>query len=276
MIETNESMTAKICSWVRANHSINKKNKKKIFNDFLAYALMGNDEYKKSEQRFKFLNDYVCPIVLPRIAYAESRLCRFLNQNKYIQYVILGAGMDTFSLRNRNKNIDIFELDHPLTQNYKRKKIKQAGFKEPSNTHFISIDFEKENIKDLLYESSFDFNKPTFFSFLGVAYYLTLKSFENTIESISKCSKNNIEFVFDFPDKTEFKNNRTQILSDITALMGEPMQKELEFFEIKKIFERYGFKTANYMTPNDIQKKYLMNISNLTAYENIYFISAVK
>ena len=54
------------------------------------------------------------------------------------------------------------------------------------------------------------------------------------------------------------------------------MQKELEFFEIKKIFERYGFKTANYMTPNDIQKKYLMNISNLTAYENIYFISAVK
>ena len=111
MIERNESMTAKLCQWARADHSLCTKDK--IFDDFLAYRLMGQNEYEKTKSVIQnscplnFINEYVCPVVLPRIAYAESRLCRFLNKYKNIQYVILGAGMDTFSLRNKNKNIDI-------------------------------------------------------------------------------------------------------------------------------------------------------------------------
>ena len=111
MIENIESITAKLCSFARANHSICEQHEKKIFDDFLAYKLMGSHDYLNAKEIIKnnfplsnpisFINEYICPIVLPRIAYAESRLCKFLNQYKNIQYVILGAGMDTFSLRNR-------------------------------------------------------------------------------------------------------------------------------------------------------------------------------
>lgn len=284
MLKQNESMTAKICSFARANHSICSGNK--IFDDFLAFALMGDKEYKKTEKIIEksfsssnpqdFLNEYFCPVVLPRIAYAESRLCRFLSIYKNIQYVILGAGMDTFSLRNKNKNIDVFELDHPLTQKYKLNRIEKAGFKIPTNTYFVPIDFEIENTKDVLYASGFDFNKPSFFSFLGVTYYLDLKSFENTIASISEVSHNTAEFVFDFPDKTKFRNTKAKLLADITASMGEPMKEGLEYSDIENLFKKYEFKIENHLTPFDIQKTYLENEDNLRVYEHIHFITAIK
>ena len=281
MIETNESMTAKLCSWARANHSL--YGNIKIFDDFFAYRLMGHKEYKKTENIIKnsyslnFINNYVCPIVLPRIAYAESRLCRFLNEYKNIQYVILGAGMDTFVLRNKNKNIDIFELDHPLTQKYKIKKIKNAGFEIPLNAYFIPIDFEIEDIQDVLYASGFNFNKPTFFSFLGVSYYLNLKSFENTISSISKVSNFKTELVFDFPDETLFKNNRTKYMSEITASMGEPMKEGFEYKRLKELLKKYNFKIENHFTPEKIRKTYLKDKNNTKkAFENIHFVSAIK
>ncbi len=284
MLEQNESMTAKLCSYARANHSICKGDK--IFDDFLAFALMGHSEYKNTEKIIKknfpkskpinFLNEYICPVVLPRIAYAESHLCRFLTKFDKIQYVILGAGMDTFSLRNKNPNIDVYELDHPLTQKYKLKRIKEANFNIPSNTYFVPIDFEIENIKDVLYVSDYDFMKPTFFSFLGVTYYLDLNSFESTIKSISEVSVDGSELVFDFPDKSIFQKSRTKMLSDITSSMGEPMKDGLNFSEIDEIFKKYDFKVKNHFKPNDIQKYYLKKSDNLKAYENIHFIIAAK
>ena len=281
MIEQNESMTAKLCQWARADHSLCTKDK--IFDDFLAYRLMGQNEYEKTKSVIQnscplnFINEYVCPAVLPRIAYAESRLCRFLNKYKNIQYVILGAGMDTFSLRNKNKNIDIFELDHPLTQKYKLKRINEAGFEIPSNTYFVPIDFEIENIKDVLYASGFDFNKPSFFSFLGVTYYLNLKSFENTVSSIADVSHNSAELVFDFPDETIFSNNKTKFLSDLTTSMGEPMKEGFQYIEIEKLLNKYGFKTENHFTPEKIKNIYLKDKENpKKAYDNIHFITAVK
>ncbi len=282
MIEEVESITAKLCSFARANHSICKGNK--IFDDFLAFELMGEKEYKETEKMIKknftttptnFLNEYICPVVLPRIAYTESKLCEFLNKYKNIQYVILGAGMDTFSFRNQNKNIEIFELDHPLTQKYKLKRIYKAGFKIPSNVYFVPINFEKENIKDVLYASGFDFGKPAFFSFLGVTYYLNLKSFENTISNISDMTCNISEFVFDYPEKI-FENKKTKHLSAITSSIGEPMKESFEFHKIVEIFKNYGFKIQNHFSPDDIQKKYLKASTKLKAYENIHFITALK
>ena len=89
MIERNESMTAKLCQWVRANHSLCTKDK--IFDDFLAYRLMGHKEYKETKTviqnscSLNFINEYVCPVVLPRIVYAENRLCRYFDINKIAQ-----------------------------------------------------------------------------------------------------------------------------------------------------------------------------------------------
>ncbi len=284
MNDSNESVTAKLCSYARANHSFCEGCK--IFDDSYAYKLMGSREYKETEkilaEKFfisdtnDFVNKYICPIVLPRSAYSESRLLQFLTQYGKIQYVILGAGMDTFSIRNKNKDIDIFELDHPLTQKYKLKRIHDIDIEIPSNVSFLPINFEQEEIKNVLSESKFDFKKPSFFSFLGVTYYLDENSIENTIKNISDVSNSNTEIVMDFPDKQIFETERAKILANITASVGEPMSSGIKYSKIQQILEKYGFKIKNHLAPEDIQKKYLKTSNKLTAYKNIYFITAKK
>lgn len=184
--------------------------------------------------------------------------------------------MDTFSVRNKNKNIDIFELDHPLTQKYKLKRLQNTGFDIPDNVYFVPIDFKIENINDVLYASGFDFKKPTFLSFLGVTYYLNKSDFENTIRSIANTTSGQTEIVIDFPDKEIFGTKRAKYLADITASVGEPMQEGLELTEIKNILAKYGFSVENHMSPKDIQGEYLKNNENLKAYENVHFITALK
>jgi len=123
MTDTKESMTAKICSFARAFHSNYEKNK--IFDDYLAYDIMGKEEYEEigalisnnydatkienhhffnSENVKKFLNKHIITIPLTRIRYAEDKLLEFANKHGVCQYVICGAGVDTFSFRNTNKN----------------------------------------------------------------------------------------------------------------------------------------------------------------------------
>ena len=96
MIDTQESMTAKLCSFARAYHS--NFGKQKIFDDFLAYDLMGKEEYEEIGQLIEHdfdpagvdpnrgfngtrvypeLNRYISPIPLSRIAFAEEELARF-------------------------------------------------------------------------------------------------------------------------------------------------------------------------------------------------------
>ena len=286
MIENIESITAKLCSFARANHSICEQHSQKIFDDFLAFKLMGRADYLNAKEiikknfyfqnPIKFINEYICPIVLPRIAYAESRLCEFANRHKQIQYVILGAGMDTFSLRNQNMNINIFELDYPSTQKYKLGKIKTSGLKISKNVTFVPVDFEHENIRDVLKKHDFNFSLPTFFSFLGVAYYLDFNSLKNSIKSISVLQNKSIEIVFDFPDKTIRQNRKTKLLAEMTATVGEPMTDGHDYTEVKNLLENYNFVINNHLIPKEIQDIYLKNNKKLKAYDNIHFISATK
>ena len=162
MIAEQESITAKLCAFTRAWHS--NKSKHKVFDDYLAYDLMGKDEYENIQQYIQeailkqlfgdyedeiknveeVIKEYIAPIVLSRIYFTESLLTTFAEENGPIQYVICGAGYDTFSWRNTNEDITIFEIDHPDTQRYKMKKIEELEWNIPNNVHFVSVDFEKE------------------------------------------------------------------------------------------------------------------------------------
>ena len=174
MVETRESVTAKLCSFARAFHSNIGRNK--IFDDYLAYDLMGRDEYEeigqliqndfdaeKSDKNFAFasdkitkcLNRYITPIPLSRIAFAESELNAFARRHGKCQYVICGAGMDTFAFRNDNPKIKVFELDHPDTGRYKRRRIKELEWNIPDNLTFVPIDFSKDDMSERLLASGY-------------------------------------------------------------------------------------------------------------------------
>lgn len=299
MIDTQESMTAKLCSFARAYHS--NYGKQKIFDDYLAYDLMGKEEYEEIGQLIEHdydsaaitagssfnssivyprLNQYITPIPVSRIAFAERQLEDFAQRKGKCQYVICGAGMDTFAFRNQDPDIQIFELDHPDTGKYKREKIQQLEWNIPANVHYVAIDFSKDDMVETLKRSGFDPNTPAFFAILGVTYYLTLPVFEQTIEKIGKISIAENQMVFDFPDETTFDRpgvERVRRLTEITAKLGEPMQHGFSTEEIRQALNRHGFGISVHKDPAAIQKKYFESRTDgQRAFENIHFILAEK
>lgn len=299
MITAQESITAKLCSFARAYHS--NIGRKKIFDDYLAYDLMGKDEFEEigrlilndfepytkeddaeftSEQIYPKLNRYIAPIPLSRIAFAEDKLLNFAEKYPECQYVICGAGMDTFAFRNEASYIRIFELDHPDTGRYKRERIKEIEWNIPNNLTFVPIDFSKDNMTDVLLSAGYNPDVPTFFAILGVSYYLTLPVFEQTIREISRLCRAEREVVFDYPDETTLadqSSERVHTLAEITERLGEKMLHGYSFSEINSVLDKYGFEIKSHETPQMIQQHYFENRDDgIKAFENIHFMLAYK
>jgi methyltransferase (TIGR00027 family) len=297
MIDTKESVTAKICSFARAYHS--NYSKQKIFDDYLAYDMMGKEEYDATSQQleqffinskcdffddlqreevWRSLNEYIAPIPLSRISFAEQRLLQFSQEHEECQYVICGAGMDTFAFRNANPHIQIFELDHPDTQNYKLSRIRELSWNIPRNVNFVPIDFEIGNMKEALFQAGFQPEIPAFFSILGVTYYLELPVFEETVRNIAELSANGNLLVFDYPDRVTPGERHVRILrlAEITALLGEEMKEGYPYSLLNDALENHRFTVERHMTPADIQSTYFENrIDNVRAFENVHLISAI-
>ncbi|MHB1043431.1 MAG: class I SAM-dependent methyltransferase [Eubacteriales bacterium] len=83
--------------------------------------------------------------------------------------MILGAGMDTFAFRRPElvKQLQVFEVDHPATQVFKRRRLTELGWEHPAQLHFIPVDFTQESLAPALTRSSYDPQAPSFFSWLG-------------------------------------------------------------------------------------------------------------
>ena len=299
MIDHMESVTAKLCSFARARHSNLERNK--IFDDYLAYDLMGLEEYEQigqliehdyREERFdpalafsgpricQQLNRYISPIPLSRAAFAERELSRFARKRGRVQYVICGAGMDTFAFRNGNPDIEIFELDHPDTQRYKLERIRKLEWNIPANVHYVPVDFSRDDMALALRQAGYDPAAPAFFSILGVTYYLTLSVFAQTLRRIGELCARGSMVVFDFPDDTTFRKTapeRVRTLTGITASLGEPMRHGYSVAEVDAALERGGFRIDEHASPARIQRRFFDGRTDgQRAYENIHFILAKK
>ena len=103
------------------------------------------------------------------------------------QYVILGAGLDTFAYRNpyTQARLRVFEVDHPTTQSWKRARLEEAGISVPASLTFVPVDFETQTMADGLRQATFDHGEPAFFSWLGVTPYLTGEAIASTLKFIA-------------------------------------------------------------------------------------------
>ncbi|MCR5188660.1 MAG: SAM-dependent methyltransferase [Treponema sp.] len=303
MVDDRESITAKLCSFARAFHSNYGENK--IYDDYLAFDLMGKKQYEEMGQliqnnfdasRFdskKWFNQkaikeavykYMLPIPLSRISFARKELNAFekkyAGSGKKIQYLICGAGMDSYAFRNTNENLHIFEVDHPDSQKYKKARIKELDWMLPSNLTFVPVDFTRDSLREKLLENGFDPELPTFTAILGVSYYLELGVFEETLKVVSDITNDQSQLIFDFPDETTLSKraaDRVSRLAQITARLGEPMVRGFAISEIQSALERHSLKIENHESPQDIQRRYFSGRKdNLQAYENVHFIKAIK
>src|SRR5277367_6493660 len=105
--------------------------------------------------------------LVARSRYAEDTLARAVAQG-ITQYVLLGAGLDTFAHRNPYPQLRVFEVDHPATQQWKRELLETSGLPTPQNLTYAPVDFETQSLLQQLQAAGFDPTRPAFFAWLGV------------------------------------------------------------------------------------------------------------
>lgn len=171
------------------------------------------------------LRNRSCANVIMRTRYAEDALHAAVSHGVQ-QYVLIGAGFDSFALRRAGccADLRIFELDFPATQSLKIERIEACGITLPDTVHFVAADFSQESLAEALARSPFDTNRLTFFSWLGVTMYLTREANLATLSSIASCSPAASEVVFTYLDERLFQSRSEEFreLELRVAALGEP------------------------------------------------------
>src|SRR5215469_1170715 len=166
MDDGRSSATAEGAALLRAAHQI--LDTPPVFDDPLALRIVGEERaaaVRADPQRFQTAERRALrAFVALRSRYAEDQLAAAVERGVR-QYVILGAGLDTFAYRNPFPNgcLRIFEVDHPATQAWKRERLQQSGILIPGDLTFAAIDFEQQTLKDGLSEAGFDDRQSAFF-----------------------------------------------------------------------------------------------------------------
>ncbi|MCR8965783.1 class I SAM-dependent methyltransferase [Brevibacillus halotolerans] len=304
MKKNESSLTSLLSAFGRAYHS--KYDTPKIFDDFIAKELITPREFsdirenmikgipffnKEIAKKFQDHPDEILkwitqvqlsPTPLARAAYCENVLFHEMLLGVK-QYVILGAGLDTFCFRHPelNDSLEIFEVDYPATQDFKKIRLANANYQIPNNLHFVSIDFTKEFTIQNLVEEGFMPNKKTFFSLLGVSYYVTKEENANLINKLFAEVPSGSSIVFDYADDKLFEekgmSNRVQNMVQMASASGEPMKSCFSYDEMEKMLENSGFLIYEHLSPVTINNQFFRNRTDyLSAFETIHYIHAVK
>ncbi len=159
-----------------------------VFDDPVAVPILGAT-YAEELRRTPLRADRPFSIglrafLVARSRYAEDHL-RHAVQSGVCQYVLLGAGLDTFAYRNPYAHLHVFEVDHPATQAWKHELLQQNRIAIPDRATYTPVDFECQSLSLQLRNSGFDESIPSFFAWLGVVPYLTLEAFRSTVNFIS-------------------------------------------------------------------------------------------
>jgi methyltransferase (TIGR00027 family) len=220
------SQTALTAAAARAAHLI-VDGDPPIFVDGLASALLGDraDEllaYHRAHGTHLVLSGARAQVVC-RSRYTEDRLADRVRAG-FTQYVILGAGLDSFAYRSELA-VRVFEVDHPATQQWKRGLLSAAGITIPEQVTFVPVDFEADSLSDRLVQSGFDPARPALVAWLGVTMYLTAEAIGRTLSVIGGLAPGT-ELVADYmlPEamRDEAGDTYAALVMPVAAQHGEP------------------------------------------------------
>ncbi len=228
----------------------------------------------------RLVNVHIAPSPLCRAAYTEKSL-RTAVLTGAKQYVILGAGMDTFPFREKAflSKYKVFEVDHPLTQADKLERITRAGWTIPDNLTFVPVDFTKDSLTEQLIAAGFDPSVKSFFSWLGVTYYLSAEAIDTMLSSLSALCADGSSLVFDHPDENFFKAPEKRVQNTIMMAKagGEPMKTAFSYAELETLLEKHGFLIYELLTPEDIQRDIIDRAgADMKAFEHVNYCLAVR
>jgi len=182
-----------------------------------------------------------------RSRFAEDRL----QAGTFDQYVMLGAGLDSFVWRRPDLlgSLRVFEIDHPASQAWKLERVDELGLPTSANHIFVSVDFEHASLREALDSAAFDRERVTLFSWLGVTPYLTLGAIEETLRTVRSCPSGS-EVVFTYAPLEELLGTDDRetlaIVAGLTAASSEPLRTFFRPEDVDALTARCGLQVADH------------------------------
>jgi methyltransferase (TIGR00027 family) len=275
MEEGRPSATAMMAAMARAAHLV-LDDDPKILQDPLALGLSGVENEAALLATLKAMQAEIARRSTPEVAQAQVRYVRAVTtmRQRYTedeldkalergvtQYVILGAGLDSFAYRRPDLTaaLRVFEVDYPATQQWKRARLRELNVTLPSNLTFIPLDFERQTLAEGLQTGGHRPELPTFFSWLGVTQYLTEAAVFETLRDVASLAPGS-EIVFEYivPESLLDDENRRRLAAIKAAgiARGEPWVSLFEPTTLATRLQELGFGQVWDFGPEEANTRY--------------------
>ena len=274
MLQKTASRTALATAHMRAAHQL-LDPPPRILEDPAAIAVLGPG----TQERIRELADRsqtpegraLRAHMVLRSRFAEDRLAAAVARG-VTHYVILGAGFDTFVVRQPPwaERLRILEVDQAGTQELKRAHLAAAGLVVPPNAGFATIDFERESLRDALLRHGISLTARTFFSWLGVTMYLPQDAIAAVLHSVAEFPEGS-EIVLTFASASD----TPRAVAERAAHVGEPWLSFFEPTEMRDQLRMAGFTTVELLTPSAAQERYFHG-SSLPAPQRTTIVAAMR
>lgn len=238
-----------------------------IFDDPLALRIIGADAAETVRNRQDW---HVQPraMAMRAMMAARSRFAEDCLREAYAhgvrQYVVLGTGLDTFAYRCDLAGLQVFEIDHPATQAWKRDRLKECGI-EGNVALYAPVDFEHETIVDGLQRAGFDFTGPAIIAWLGVTVYLTPETVLGTLRLIRDTMAPGTEVIFDFavtPGDNPEAQARRAAFGERVAALGEAVRSDFVPDALARDVLALGYSRADVIDRAALSARYFQNRSD--------------
>ena len=266
------SQSAIIAAFARAAHLIFDAEPKVLRDDYaLRFSGMQDEStfitaYKESyaeleqfsKESARAFSQSLRALAVLRQRYTEDELTNALDRG-VSQFVILGAGLDSFAYRRRDleDRLRVFEVDHPVTQEWKKTRLQALGIIPPPNLTFIPFDFEKQILNDALYAHGLRKDLPTFFSWLGVTQYLTETAVFQTLRQVVSATAGS-EIVFEYVLTDALLPTPEQIIVAMSREMPEePWISQFDPVALTERLKDMGFTKVSDFGPEEANAFYL-------------------
>jgi methyltransferase (TIGR00027 family) len=273
--EGKPSATALICAWVRAAHLL-WDQPPRIFEDTLALQLSGCESEAALKAQIDLMQAEVARTTNSdfALAFRRSITNAVVTRSRYVedevdhavgrgvsQYVILGAGLDSFAYRRSElaRVLHVFEVDHPATQAWKRARLRAVGMELPANLSLVPVDFERESLIDSLRSSGYRTEVTGIFSWLGVTMYLSTDAIFGTLRAVAALAPGT-EIIFEYNAPKELVDEETRkilaVAMKATEARGESQGTSFEPDSLAEQVRKIGFAEVTDFGPDDAQARY--------------------
>jgi len=265
MIPAEPSHTAHRVALRRAAHQL--LDQPPVLRDPLAIPILGAataEALRENPAQFETsrVSPYLRAFMAARARFTEDQLAH-LRSTGIRQYVILGAGLDTFAYRDPSPELPlrVWEVDYPSTQAWKRECLAEANIAVPPHVTFAAVDFERQALPDALAAAGFDADAGALFAWLGVTQYLSHEAIRTTLAYVARATQAGGGVVFDYSIAPHLLSPAQRavraMLEAVVSAAGEPWQSTFEPDALVAELRELGFAMAQDVAPDEINSRYL-------------------